>query len=38
MESIYKKLYQEHNFYESNEKEFAHTILQNQEIKEIFHF
>jgi len=38
MESIYKNLYQEHNFYEANEKEFAHTILENQEIKEIFHF
>jgi len=38
MENLYKNIYQEHNFYEANEKEFAHTILKNQEIKEIFHF
>ncbi|NQY93013.1 MAG: RNA polymerase sigma factor [Campylobacteraceae bacterium] len=38
MQTIYKTHYQEHNFYESNEKEFAHKILKNKEIKEIFHF
>jgi len=38
MQEIYKKLYQEHGFYETNEKEFASTILKNEEIKEIFHF
>ena len=38
MENIYKNLYQEQNFYDANENEFAHNILKNKEIKEIFHF
>lgn len=36
MEKLYKDLYQEHPFYESDTKTFAINLLKNKEIKEIF--